>query len=152
MSLLNVAVRSLPLVVTSSDRRRVVDITADVERIVSEVSVVDGLVCIFCRHTTCGVVINEHEDGLIEDLFRCATDLIPDGYYAHDDLSRRTQNLQGPNEPANGPAHVRQLLFGATSQIVPVVDGRLALGRWQKVLFVEFDTPRPRELLVSLLG
>lgn len=129
-----------------------VDITDEIERAVARSGVRHGLVNVFCRHTTCGILINEHEDGLTEDFIAAAAALVTDGYFAHDDLSRRTQNLQGPDEPPNGAAHVKQMLFGATSQTVPVVDGALALGTWQRVLFVELDEPRPRKLLITVLG
>ena len=130
----------------------IVDITEEIERAVARSGVAHGLANVFCRHTTCGVLINELEDGLTEDFVAAASALVPNEYFAHDDLSRRTQNLQGPDEPPNGAAHVKQMLFGATSQTVPVVDGVLALGTWQRVLFVELDDPRPRKLLITVLG
>ncbi|HEX2240746.1 MAG TPA: secondary thiamine-phosphate synthase enzyme YjbQ [Actinomycetota bacterium] len=133
-------------------RFAVVDLTQEVESLLRTSRIREGLVNIFCRHTTCGVIINELEDGLSEDLAWTLNHLVPDGYYAHDDLSRRTQNLQGPNEPANGSAHVRQILLNPTSQTVPVADGQLLLGRWQRILFLELDHPRPRGIYVSILG
>lgn len=130
----------------------IVDITDEVARRVTRSGIEHGIALVFCTHTTCGLLINELEDGLAED-FRAATaSLIPNGYFAHDDLSRRTQNLQRPDERANGAAHIRQMLFGATSQVVPVTDGSLALGTWQKLLFVELDEPRPRKLLITTFG
>jgi secondary thiamine-phosphate synthase enzyme len=140
------------IVVRAMTRFEPVDITVDLERCVEDSGVRKGLAHVFCTHTTCGVLINELEDGLVEDLVRTMEALVPQGYFAHDDLTRRTQNLQGPDEPPNGAAHVRQMLFGSTSQSIPVIDGALGLGRWQRVLFLELDDPRPRDLLVTVLG
>ncbi len=152
MQTLGALLRTLRLQVEASEQSQIVDVTDDVARAVVDSRVVEGIVWIFCQHTTCGIWINEFEDGLVEDLSTRLTNLVDHGYYAHDDLERRTQNVQGPDEPPNGPAHLRQMLFGATSQMVPIIDGELALGRWQRVLFVEFDAPRPRTLLVTVLS
>jgi secondary thiamine-phosphate synthase enzyme len=130
----------------------VIDVTEEIQGIVNDARIRDGMTWVFCRHTTCGLTINEFEDGLVEDVLRRMSTVVKDDYFAHDDLARRTQNLQGRDEPANGAAHVRQIMFGSTSQAVPIVEGCLALGTWQRIWFVELDTPRPRELLVTTLG
>ena len=152
MQLIGSGLYTSDLQVRAITRFEPVDITADLERCVANSGVRNGLVHVFCKHTTCGVVINELEDGLVEDLVRAMETLVPQGYFAHDDLTRRTQNLQGPDEPPNGAAHVRQMLFGSTEQSIPIVDGTLGLGTWQGVLFLELDDPRPRDLLVTVLG
>lgn len=69
-----------------------------------------------------------------------------DGDYRHDDMSSRTVNV-APGERANGHAHCRALLLGSIVSL-NVADGRLQLGRWQRVLFVELDGPRAREVSV----
>ena len=112
-----------------------------------------GVAVAFCRHTTCSLLINEWEDGAMDDLRRRGHALVPEGtYYAHDDMTRRTQNLQGLGEPANGRAHVLPALVGGTSQLVPIIGGRPALGRWQRLILVELDDPRPREIVFTILG
>ncbi len=152
MQALSGSLRTLQLEVEASEQSQILDVTDDVARAVLDSRVDEGIAWIFCQHTTCGIWINESENGLFEDVSKKMADLVRDGYYAHDDLARRTQNVQSPDEPRNGPAHLRQMLFGATSQMVPIIDGALALGRWQRVLFVEFDAPRPRTLLVTVLS
>lgn len=152
MHLLELGIHTMPMQVRAIRTGEVVDLTQEVQRVVMDSDIEEGLVSVFCQHTTCGIVINEFEDGVIEDLTRHMSSLVPDGYFAHDDMSRRIQNLQGPDEPANGVAHVRQMLFGATSQAVPIVNGDLGLGRWQRILFIELDEPRPRSLIVTILG
>src|SRR5688500_10982715 len=84
-----------------------VDSTDDLAVAVVEATAADGLVVAFCRHTTCVLVVNEKERGAQEDLARRLARLSPaEMYYAHDDMTRRTENIQPGNEPANGQAHV----------------------------------------------
>ena len=130
-----------------------VDLTPKLLNAVYSSGIDAGLVVAFCRHTTCSLLINEWEDGALEDLRRRGHELVPEStYYAHDDMTRRTQNLQPVGEPANGRAHVLQALVGGTSQLVPIVGGRPALGRWQRLILVELDDPRPREVVFTILG
>ena len=70
--------------------------------------------------------------------------------YAHDDLSRRTVNVIGERERRNGHAHCRAALLRSSETLI-VEGGRLCLGRWQRVLFVECDGPQPRDLVVLLM-
>ena len=146
------AVRHRLTVTTEShDAIDFVDLTDRVSGLVREAGLKDGLVVIFTRHTTTGILINEHEPLLLEDLRRLFADLAPqERAYAHDDLRRRSVNV-GPNERRNGHSHCRAA-FLRTSETLPVVDGALALGRWQRVFLVDFDSGQPRELTVTLLG
>jgi secondary thiamine-phosphate synthase enzyme len=130
-----------------------VDLTTELIDAVCSSGIDTGLAIAFCRHTTCSLLINEWENGALEDLRRRGHKLVPDGiYYAHDDMKKRTQNLQPIGEPANGQAHVLQALVGGTSQLVPIVGGRPALGRWQRLILVELDDPRPREVVFTTIG
>jgi thiamine phosphate synthase YjbQ (UPF0047 family) len=85
---------------------------------------------------------------LHEDLAAILEELAPrDRRWAHDDLSRRTQNLTpGETERPNGWSHVRALLATSPSLTLPISGGGLALGRWQRVFLVELDGPRDRTL------
>lgn len=139
-------------VVRADARLGFVDMTPHLQAAVASAGLRDGFCIAYCRHTTCGLLINEWEDGAQEDLVRRLSLLVPDGvYYAHDDLGRRTQNLVA-DERANGRAHVLQMIVGGTSQVVPVVDGRPALGRWQRLFLLELDEPKDREILFQSFG
>lgn len=139
-------------VVRADNRLGFVDLTSHLDRAVGQTRFTQGFCIAYCRHTTCGLLINEWEDGAQEDLVRRLSLLVPDEvYYAHDDLGRRTQNLVA-NERANGRAHVLQMIVGGTSQVVPVVDGRPVLGRWQRLFLLELDEPRDREILFQSFG
>ena len=146
-------VRSLvqSLRVVTSTAPEFVDITDRVAAVVREAGVRAGLVVVYSRHTTAAVTINEWEPLLLEDMARLLERVAPrDGAYRHNDFSVRTVNMIEDETP-NAHAHCRHLLLGA-SETVPVVDGRVALGRWQRVFLVELDQPRTRDVLVQVLG
>ncbi len=103
-------------------------------------------------HTTTSVVLNESETGFLNDYRRAIEGLVPvEAYYEHDDHEVRTENLQ-EDEYINGHAHCRQMLVGSASVTVPVVDGELLVGQWQRVLFVELDQARARRVVIHSQG
>jgi secondary thiamine-phosphate synthase enzyme len=140
--------------VCAASKRGFVDVTEDLIRAVKDSGVTHGLATIFCRHTTCGLLINEWEDGALEDLQARFESLAPGaGYYAHDDPDLRSQNLDpSGDERRNGDAHVIQMLLANTAQVVPVMDGEVALGRWQRLFLVELDEPKDRSVLIQVMG
>ncbi|MGH2750727.1 MAG: secondary thiamine-phosphate synthase enzyme YjbQ [Actinomycetota bacterium] len=139
-------------VIVAAKRAGFVDVTEELQRAIKDASVTEGCAVVYCRHTTCGLIINECEDGAFDDLRRHLIRLIPaDGYFAHDDLEIRTQNLQ-PNERANGWSHVTQMILGGTSHAIPVAAGEPLLGEWQRLIFVELDEPKERKLLFHVFG
>ncbi|WP_255149275.1 secondary thiamine-phosphate synthase enzyme YjbQ [Halorarius halobius] len=115
--------------VSTDAKTDVVDVTDQVREAVPDGS--DGTVTAFVRHTTAGVVVNEAEPRLLEDIDRFVAGLVPDEGWRHDELD------------GNADAHLRALLVGPDVTL-PVRDGGLALGRWQSVLLVECDGPRTR--------
>ncbi len=132
----------------------ITDITDDVRQIVAESGVTDGICLVYSPHTTCCVRVNEFENGMFEDFARLLRRLIPhDTYYAHDDWDRRTENIcEEDMEIGNGHSHCMSMLLGSSSESVPVADGDLALGTWQRVLFIELDRERDRRWLVKVVG
>ncbi len=132
----------------------VLDVTELAEEFVERAGIVEGSLLVYTPHTTCAVKINERESGFIEDLRVSMERLAPaDAYYRHDDFDIRTENLEDPaTEPINGHAHVKSMLLGSSSEHVPVVDGVLALGRWQRILFIELDQARPRRVVLQAEG
>lgn len=140
------------IMATAAHRYAFVDLTDAVVEAVGRSRVSDGICVVFCCHTTCGLLINEWEDGAQEDLLRRLDVLVPDAiYYAHDDLDRRTQNLVA-EERANGRAHVLQMLLGGNSQVVPVAGSTLLLGRWQRLFMLELDEPKERSIVIQVVG
>lgn len=128
-----------------------IDITDDITAIVDASRVQFGQVSVFSQHTTAAIKINENEPLLLRDLARTLRQFAPpNAYYEHNDFSRRTVNMN-EDECANGHAHCQHLFLGA-SETVPVIDGRIALGTWQRVFLVELDHPRMRRVLVNVVG
>jgi secondary thiamine-phosphate synthase enzyme len=128
------------------------DVTDHVRSVVSKSSVRHGQVTVSTPHTTTTLVINESETGFLNDFRRAIDAVVPeDAYYEHDDHSIRTENLE-EDEYINGHSHVRQLIVGQPTVTIPVVDGEVLLGRWQRVMFVELDQSRTRRLFFHVQG
>ncbi len=128
-----------------------VDLTDRLERLIADAGLGTGLLNVQTRHTTTAIVVNEHEPLLLSDFQALLDSIAPDdGRYGHDDLGARTVNLTA-GERSNGHAHCRAL-FLPSSACLNVTGGRLRLGRWQRVFFVELDGPQEREISVMLLG
>ena len=141
--------------VTCPGRFTFTDLTDELRRAVKDAGVTVGMAVAFCSHTTCALLINEWEDGALEDFRRRLVQLVPDDEeYAHDDLFRRSQNLEEAHERPNGQAHVKQMLLSTTSHAIPVAAGEPMLGRWQRLLFVELDDPKPkpRQVVFQVFG
>lgn len=130
----------------------VIDVTGDVEKAVLNAEVEEGYALVYSRHTTFAVLLNEKESGLLVDADRILAQLVPRGNgYLHDDFDIRTENMH-PDEPPNAHAHLSQILAGHTSEYVPIVEGSLMLGTWQRIMLIEFDRPRDREVLLQVCG
>ena len=135
-----------PLVLCSREQTEFSDITGLVRDTVSRLSVTTGLAVVDTLHTTCALLINEFQSALIDDLKVLADRLVPErAGYRHDDS--RYSNC----ERGNAHAHLRTALLGRTVTVA-VSDGELALGRFQSIIFVEFDGPRRREVSIHVLG
>ncbi len=138
--------------IKTGGRLDAVDVTDDVRQVVRDAGVSSGSVLVFSPHTTCAVLIARPGAAMREALERAMTTIAPnDGYYAHDDLDIRTQNLV-EDEPANAPAHIIHVFMGKASECLPVVGGDPVLGDDQRILFVELDSSRPRRYLVQVVG
>jgi secondary thiamine-phosphate synthase enzyme len=128
-----------------------VDITEQVDSVVAASGVRFGQATVYSTHTTAAIKINENEPLLLQDMARALDSAAScDDEYHHNDFSRRTVNMDDDECP-NGHAHC-QHLFLPTSETIPIVDGRLLLGQWQRIFFVELDRPKRRSVLVSVLG
>ncbi len=145
------ACRHASIQVSSAHPTQFVDLTPQIERVVAGSGISGGFVNVQTLHTTTAIVVNEHEPLLLAD-FETAIERLAraDLHYHHDDISIRTVNLTDA-ERANGHAHCRALLL-PTSTCLNVLDGRLVLGRWQRIFFVELDGPRERQISVVVFG
>lgn len=123
-----------------------VDITDAVLGAVDNSDARNGLVVVSSRHTTASIVVNEHEPELLKDLTRLLRRVAPpENTYGHNKVPCP------PYEQPNGHAHCQALLLSASVSI-PLLDGSLALGRYQRIFLVELDCPRQRQVAISILG
>jgi secondary thiamine-phosphate synthase enzyme len=135
------------------ERFAFLDLTDELRRAIKDAGIAEGIAVAFCAHTTCALLINEWEDGALDDFRRHLRGLVPheDAYYRHDDFEVRTQNLHA-DERRNGHAHVKAMLVSATSQSIPVVAGEPALGTWQRLILFEMDDPKDRVVTFQVVG
>ena len=125
--------------IATREHTELIDITSDVKKVVKRKSVESGICVIFTRHTTTGIIINENEAGLKNDILMLLNELIPKGKgYLHDRIDD------------NAHAHLRSVVLGS-SVTIPIENGTLALGTWQSIFFVECDGPRRREVCISVV-
>jgi secondary thiamine-phosphate synthase enzyme len=121
--------------VRTSSRHQLVNITSQVQQVVREAGIDNGLCHVYVPHTTASVVVNESADpDVARDLLTAYAAMVPDVHFAHAE--------------GNSDAHLMSTLLGC-SVTLPVEGGRLCLGTWQGVFFVELDGPRSRKVRVT---
>ncbi|HHF56618.1 MAG TPA: YjbQ family protein [Thermoplasmatales archaeon] len=121
----------------------IIDITHDVQEIVEESGIENGIVLIFCPGSTGAITTIEYEDGLLYDLPQALEKIAPkNAYYRHEEKWH----------DGNGHSHVRASIIGP-SLTVPIENRRLILGTWQQIVFVECDVrARRRKIIVHIVG
>jgi secondary thiamine-phosphate synthase enzyme len=121
----------------------IIDITGQVQEEVKNSKIKNGICLVSSPGSTCGITTIEYEDGLIEDLKRALERVAPmDEDYEH---CKKWGDC-------NGYAHIRSALM-KPFLAVPIEDGKLALGTWQNLIFIDFDNrPREREIVVKVIG
>ncbi|MEW6011752.1 MAG: hypothetical protein CIT03_09900 [Methanobacterium sp.] len=126
--------------IKTSQRLQIVDITAQLENIIKSSAIKNGLINIFTRHSTSGIIINENEPRLVGDFENTLERLIPENeVYGHNVIDN------------NADSHVKAVFLGG-SQTVPIENGQMDLGTWQSVFFVELDGPRTRKVKITIMG
>jgi len=126
--------------ISTKSRNQMLDITGRVESIVNKAGVKDGVVTVYCPHTTAAVTINENADPDVgHDILLTLSELIPQSRPGY-------QHSEG-----NSDAHCKSSLVGCSRQVL-IKDGRLLLGTWQGIYFCEFDGPRSRKVFIQVRG
>lgn len=125
--------------VTTHSRRQIVDITAELTRLLAENEVQDGLVVVSVPHCTCTLYVNENESGLVADTLEFIDRLSAHGSWRHDRIDD------------NAAAHLAAALMG-NSVCLPLSGGQIELGTWQRVMLVELDGPRYRRVHVTVIS
>lgn len=125
--------------IETTSHRQLIDITASLNQEIARTGVGTGICMVYSPHTTTAIIVNENEHGLVGDILRSIDAIVPQDGYAHDRIDN------------NARSHLQAVILG-NSACMPVADGRLALGTWQSVFFVELDGPRRRRLTVRILA
>jgi secondary thiamine-phosphate synthase enzyme len=138
-----VTIHTAELQLSTEGDADILDITGEVQRVVEEAGVGEGLAVAFVRGSTAAITTMEYEPGGVKDLRTMLERLIPTvGDYEHNRLNRDT----------NSHAHQRASLIGP-SEAAPVAGGRLATGTWQQLVLIDFDDrPRERTVVVQVLS
>ena len=122
--------------VETKTSKEVIDITHEVEEQLNQIS--EGICLVFAQHTTCSVMLGEYEGGLDEDFINMFGQLKPKGPFKH------------AHNPDHAPAHLFSSMVGEQVTL-PIRNGDLLLGTWQRIMLVEFDGPRERTIVVQAL-
>lgn len=128
------AVINRSIKIDSSSNFQIIDITSDIITVLNDIKKEkkfdEGIVSIFTKHSTSAIRVNENEKGLLNDFEKVLKDLIRENdNYRHDVIDN------------NAASHIRAFLLGS-SETIPISDGRLNLGTWQSIFFIELDGPR----------
>ena len=140
---------------TSNENMEFRDLTGEVEKFVEESNIKNGQVLIYSTHTTLAICVNEKEKGIVGDFKSLIDKLVPkNAYYQHNDLTKRTENLvcqSGASDCLNGHSHCTHLLM-RNSETIPIIEGKMTLGMWQRIFAIELDCCRPRKVLIQVMG
>ena len=123
------------LTIDSASDFQIINITHDIVSILNDINrddekIFNGIVNVFSKHSTSAICVNENEKGLLNDFEKVLKSMVKENdNYQHDFIDN------------NASSHLRAFLLGS-SETIPIVDGRLDLGTWQSVFFVELDGPR----------
>jgi len=129
------------LTFNTKQHRTYVHITPQVEKIVRDSKVTNGLALVSAMHITAGVYVNDHEEGLIQDIDAWLDKLAPfNKNYLHHQTGED-----------NGDSHLKAILVHH-QVILPVSDGKLLLGTWQRVFYAEFDGQRSKRVVIVVMG
>lgn len=126
--------------VDTNKRNQMLDITDEVQSLISKSGITQGTVIIFCPHTTGAITINENADpDVVHDVLLTLSELLP-------------QNRKGyQHSEGNSDAHVKSSLVGCSETVI-IKDGKMLLGTWQGIYFCEFDGPRRRTVKIQITG
>jgi len=125
--------------VSTQERYQLVDVTDRVEEIVQKAGIKDGQVLVFLPHSTAALLLTENEEGLKKDWLDVLKKLVSGFDFRHNRIDD------------NADSHILSGLVGQ-ARILPVEDGRIVRGTWQQILLAEFDGPRTRRVIISVIG
>ena len=126
--------------IDTHDNIEIINITGNIKDIIRKYDITNGIISISTKHTTSSIMINEDEEGLKKDYLNFLEKLVPQGNYLHDRIDN------------NATSHLKAMLTTPT-QSLSIIDGKINLGIWQSIFFVELDGPRQnRSVNVTIIG
>ena len=124
--------------IKSKKRQEIVDITDKIKEIIKNSKTKEGFCVIYTPHATAALTINENYDpSVCQDFIDALNKMIPEGIWKHDKVDN------------NGDAHIKAAIIGP-SVMIPIKNSELLLGRWQGIMFCEFDGPRERKIIIEI--
>lgn len=141
-----VKVFSQTIEVKTNERTELINLTDEICSFVEATGIADGHIQASVLHTTAGLFINEWQDALLTDMKSTIEKVVPqDVYYKHNDLEF------SDCDKSNAHSHLRNIVVGHCLTI-PVSEGKVVLGRWQTIIFSEFDGPNQRKVFLQVFG
>jgi secondary thiamine-phosphate synthase enzyme len=125
----------------TENKREYINITPQVEEVLAKSKISEGMILVSAMHITAGVYVNDHEEGIIEDIDAWVEHLAP---FKRDYKHHRTGET-------NADAHLKSLLIHH-EVVIPVTKGKLDFGPWQQVFYAEFDGQRRKRVIVKAMG
>lgn len=125
------------MIIKTNKKDEIVDITDKVQRLIDEEEIENGVAAVFAKHTTCGLTTADLDPGTDKDFIDVLRNILPKLEYRH------------PHDPKHAPDHILSSIIGPSISI-PIVDGKLSLGTWQRIVLVELNGPKQREIEVIL--
>ena len=127
------------LVFSTKKKRELINITSEIQKVLAESKVAEGICLVFVPHATAALLLNEDEEGFKADVETLLENWMPEGDWEHNRIDN------------NATAHLASAFIGQ-SKAVPIVGGRLQLGTWQEIFLVELDGPRgSRRVIVKII-
>lgn len=126
--------------IKTTKKEEILDITSEVESAVKKSKIKEGLCCVYAKHATAAIIINENYDpNVCDDILSALNRMIPQhAGYKHNCIDN------------NAAAHIKSALIGP-GKIIPIKNNKLGLGRWQGIALAEFDGPRERQIVVQII-
>ncbi len=144
-------IKNKTLLITSEKNLDIKDITDEIEQFIKETTIFEGIINIQTKHTTATIILNENEPLLLNDIRKNLEKLAPQkNPYEHNDFKKRTINMC-EDECKNGHSHCKAIYL-PSNLTINIVNGKMNLGKWQRILFIELDKSRKREIHLQIMG
>ena len=141
-----VKVFSKTIEVKTTERTDLINLTDEIRSFVEATEIADGHIQVSVLHTTAGIFVNEWQDALVTDMKSIIEKVVPqDVYYKHNDLEFSDCDKN------NAHSHLRNVVLGHCLTL-PISQGQIVLGRWQTIIFSEFDGPNQRKVFLQVFG